>query len=105
MQDEVACDRICDDISRLLLDFPPRSSVRAAYAAAFATHDLAAAFHHAAGLPEDPLWSEAVESLVHFLEVCDEMSVSRSRALLSLRQFVAENADLLAPRVELRRAS
>jgi hypothetical protein len=105
MQYEVACDRICDDISRLLLDFPPRSSVRAAYAAAFATHDLAAAFHHAAGLPEDPLWSEAIESLEHFLEVCDEMSVGGSAALLSLRGFVAENADLLAPRVELKRAS
>jgi hypothetical protein len=105
MQYEVACDRICDDISRLLLDFPPQSSVRAAYAAAFATHDLAAAFHHAAGLPEDPLWSEAIESLEHLLEVCDEMSVGGSPALLSLRRFVAENADLLAPRVELKRAS
>jgi hypothetical protein len=105
MQYEVACDRICDDISRLLLDFPPRSSVRAAYAAAFATHDLAAAFHHAAGLPEDPLWSEAVESVEHLLDVCNEMNVAHSPALLSLRQFVAENADLLAPRIELKRAS
>jgi hypothetical protein len=105
MQYEAACHRICDDISRLLLDFPPPSSVRAAYAAAYATQDLAAAFHHAAGVPKDRLWFDAIESLEHFLDVCDESKIDRSTALRELRSFVGENADLLSPRVELKRAS
>lgn len=104
MQYEAACHRICEDISRLLLDFPRPSSVRAAYAAAYATQDLAAAFHHAAGVPEDPLWSDAIESLGHFLDVCDDSLIGRSAALRGLRSFIAENADLLSPR-ELKQAS
>jgi hypothetical protein len=104
MEYEAACHRLCDDISRLLLDFPPPSSVRAAYAAAYATQDIAAAFHHAAGAPEDPLWSDAIESVDHFIGVCYEANVGRSAALRELRGFVAENADLLSPRFELKRA-
>lgn len=105
MEYEAACHRICDDISRLLLDFPPPSSVRAAYAAGYATQDLAAAFHHAAGTPEDPLWSDAIESLEHFLDICDDALIGRSAALRELRRFVAENADLLSPRLRLKQAS
>lgn len=105
MQYEAACHRICDDISRLLLDFPRPSSVRAAYAAAYATQDLAAAFHHAAGVPEHRLWSDAIESLELFLDICDDSKIDRSAALRELRIFVAENSDLLSPRVQLKQAS
>lgn len=105
MEYEATCDRLCDDISHLLLDFPRPPMVRAAYAAGRATQDLAAAFHHAAGLPTDQRWSDAVESLEHFLDVCSESKIEDAAELRELRRFVAENADALLPRFELKLAS
>ena len=104
MEYEVACHRLCDDISQLLLDGPRKPSRRAAFAAGRATQDLAAAFHHAAGRPADRLWSYAIESLEHFLDLCDDPSASNSSAMRELRRFVDENADLLS-HVELKVAS
>lgn len=79
--------------------------LRVAYAAGRATRDLAAAFHHAAGRPEDQLWSDAVESIEHFLEVCDGSMGTSTAELRELRSFVAENADALQPRFEFKLAS
>jgi hypothetical protein len=92
---EVACDRICDDISQLLLNGPRKPSLRATYAAAVATQDLAAAFHRAAGRSSDHLWSDAIESLDHFLDLCDNARARNSTAMHELRRFVNENADAL----------
>ncbi len=105
MEYEVACDRLCNDISHLLLDFPRPPTVRVAYAAGRATRDLAAAFHHAAGFPNDTRWADAVESLEHFLAVCVESKIERTAEVRELRRFVAENADALSPRFELKLAS
>jgi hypothetical protein len=102
---EAACHRLCDDISHLLLDVPRPPIVRAAYAAGRATRDLAAAFHHAAGLPNDRRWSDAVESLEHFLDVCSESKIEGMAELHELRRFVTENADALSLRYELKLAS
>jgi hypothetical protein len=99
---EAVCHRLCDDISHLLFDRP---RLRVAFAAARATRDLAAAFHHAAGRPADQLWSDAVESVGHFLDVCDESAVAGTAELRELRSFAAENADALRPRFELPLAS
>ena len=104
MEYEVACDRLCDDISHLLFDGPRPPMIRVAYAAGRATRDLAAAFHHAAGHPEHQLWSSAVESVEHFLEVC-ESPIESTAELRELRRFVAENADALRSRFELKLAS
>ena len=104
MEYEIACDRLCDDISRLLLAGPRKPTLRATYAAARATEDLAAAFHRAAGRSEDRLWSNAVASLDHFLEICDGPIVANSNAMRELRRFVGENADVLSY-VELKAAS
>jgi hypothetical protein len=104
MEYEVACQRLCDDISQLLLGGPRKPSLRATFAAGRATRDLAAAFHHAAGRPADQLWSYAVESLEHFLDLCDDPSARNSSAMHELRRFVDENADLQS-RVELKVAS
>lgn len=72
MEYEIACDRLCNDITQLLLAGSNKPSLRATYAAARATEDLAAAFHRAAGRSDDRLWSEAVASLDHFLDLCDQ---------------------------------
>ncbi|MGB8519833.1 MAG: hypothetical protein WCD38_06670 [Candidatus Tumulicola sp.] len=105
MEYEAACDRLCDDIAHLLLDVPRVPIVRAAFAAGRATQDLADAFHHAAGLPDDSRWSEAVESLEHFLDIFSESKVEGATELRELRRFVAENADALSPRSKLKLAS
>ena len=105
MEYEAACDRLCDDIAHLLLDVQRPPIVRVAYAAGRATRDLATAFHHAAGLPNDRRWSDAIESLEHFLDVCNESRIEGSAELRELRRFVAENADSLSPRRELQLAS
>jgi hypothetical protein len=99
MQYEAACDRICDNITRLLLELRPRTS-GAAYSAASATRGIAAAFHHASGTPEDPRWRGAFEHLEDFLDVCDRYPNLRSSAeTLELRGFLEENAELAAPRL------
>ena len=105
MEYETACDRLRDDISHILLDFPRPPMVRAAYAAGRATQDLAAAFHHAAGLPNDRRWLDAVESVEHFLDVCSESRIEGTAELRELRRFVAENADASLPGFELKLAS
>lgn len=105
MEFEAACHRLCDDIRQLLLSGPRAPAPRVAYAAGRATHDLAAAFHRAAGRPEDQLWSDAIESIGHFLDVCDKTVVARRAEVRELRSFVAENADALPRRFELRLAS
>jgi hypothetical protein len=105
MEYEAVCHRLCDDISHLLLDGPRPPVLRVAYAAGRATQDLAAAFHRAAGHPADQLWSDAVESTAHFLDVCDESMVASTAELRELRRFVFENADALQPGFELKMAS
>jgi hypothetical protein len=104
MEREMACHRLCDDISQLLLDGSRKPSLRATYAAARATRDVAAAFHRAAGRSGDRLWYDAIESLDHFLGLCDDSSARSSRAMRELRRFVDENADALSY-VELKAAS
>jgi hypothetical protein len=105
MQYDPACDRICGDIAALLMELRPRTS-GAAYAAACATRSVAAAFHHAAGLPDDALWHEALDSLEFFLAVCDRSATPQAAAASrELRRFVQENADLLKPRYQLALAS
>lgn len=105
MQYEPACDRICDDIAALLLELRPRTS-GATYAAASATRNLAAAFHHAAGRPNDPIWREALESLKFFLEFCDRSApLNGITASRELHRFLAENADVSMPRYEMALAS
>lgn len=105
MEYEVACHRLCDDISQLLLDRTRPPTRLAAFAAGRATQDLAAAFHHAAGRPEDQLWSDALESLERFLDICERSEVKNSAAQHELRRFVAENADVSSPRFQLKLAS
>jgi hypothetical protein len=105
MQFEVACNRIRDAITTSLLEMRPPTS-GAAYAAACATQNVAAAFHHASGIPDDPRWTVALASLQAFLEYCDAFPrMSASAALLELRGFIAENADLSAPHLEHAMAS
>jgi len=96
MEYEVACRRLCDDIAQLLLDGPKKPTLQTTYAAANATIDLAAAFHHAAGQSGDQRWSDAIESLDHFLDLCDDPRARSSSAMHELRRFVDENADLLS---------
>jgi hypothetical protein len=100
MQYEVACNQIRDDIMTLLLDLRPPTT-GAAYAAACATRNVAAALHHASGVPNDPRWTDALTSLQAFLEYFDASPKMRdSVALVELRSFIAENADLGAPHLE-----
>jgi hypothetical protein len=99
MQYEVVCNRIRDDIAGLLLELRPPTS-GAAYAAACAAQSIAAALHHACGLPNDPRWTAALTSLQAFLEHCDSPKMGDSVALLELRGFIAENADLAGPHLE-----
>lgn len=96
MDFEAACHRLCDDIERVLFDKTRPAGLHLAYAAGRATHDLASAFHHAAGHPEDRRWSDAIESIERFLDVCDETRVARTPELSELRTFVAENLDARA---------
>jgi hypothetical protein len=104
LQSEAACNRICDNIMRLLFELPPPAS-RAVFAAACATQDLAAALHRASGLPGDRLWYDAFESLEHFLDLFTETpKLNGSPALAELRDFAAENSDLSA-RLQFKRAS
>jgi hypothetical protein len=105
MEYDAVCNRLCDDISQLLLGGTIPPTKRAAFAAGRATQDLSAAFHHAAGRPEDRLWSTAIESLEHFLDICVDSSVGNSAEQLELQAFLAENVDLLSPRLELKLAS
>jgi len=96
MEIEVACHRLCDDIAQLLLDGPRKPSLQLTYAAGRATRDLAAAFHHAAGRSTDLLWSCAIESLTHFLDLSDYPRAGNSGAMRELRRFVDENSDALS---------
>ncbi|HZY96940.1 MAG TPA: hypothetical protein VFE35_07545 [Candidatus Cybelea sp.] len=105
MEYEIACHRLCDDISHLLLESARPPTRLAAYAAGRATQELAAAFHYAAGRPKDQRWSSAIESVGHFLEICVKSDVGDSPELRELQRFVDENADLLRPRIELKLAS
>ena len=51
--------------------------------------------------PDDPRWTAALTSLQAFLEYCDASpKIGDSVALLELRGFIAENADLSAPHLE-----
>jgi len=91
MQYESACDRLCENISTLLLGLRAPTP-GAVHAAACATYDVAAAFHHAAGVPDDPRWSSAVASLKLFLDHCAWSPwLADLPALLELRAFVEEN--------------
>jgi hypothetical protein len=95
MQNEIVCDRICEDIASLLVHARARSR-QTAFAAAHATRDLSAALHHAAGNPADPLWYEALWSLDLFLERSfGPATLEAARACERLRNFLTENADLL----------
>jgi hypothetical protein len=99
---ETACHRVCDEIADLLVDLRP-STCAPVFAAASATRNLAAAMHHAAGSPQNARWRAAIESLDRFLAFCDGSArLKGSRALLELRGFVKENADLLPSRSEER---
>ena len=104
MEREIARYRLCDDISQLLLAQQGPTQL-AAFAAARASQDLTAAFRHAAGRPEDARWSNALESLERFLNLCDDSAATNLAAMRDLRGFVEENADLLTPFSELKRAS
>ncbi len=100
MEYEVVCNQIRDDITTLLLDLRPPTT-GATYAAACATRNVAAALHHASGVPDDPRWNAALTSLQSFLEYCEDSPKTRdSVALLELRGFIAENVDLSASRLE-----
>ncbi len=91
MEYEVACNQIRDDITTLLLEMRPPTT-GAAYAAACATRNVAAAFHHASGIPDDPRWTAALTSLQAFLEYCAASpKMNDSVALLQLRSFLEEN--------------
>lgn len=95
MQYETVCDRICDDIATVLFDMKPTTKP-AAFAAARATRDVAAAFHHAAGDPIDPRWQEAIGSLKRFLAYTKRSpAIGNSKPLHELAAFVDENADAL----------
>jgi len=92
----MACDQICDDIATVLLEMRPATRM-AAYAAARATRDVAAAFHHAAGDPANPRWRDAVESVERFLGYSGRsLRLRDSVPLHELAAFVNENADLFA---------
>jgi hypothetical protein len=105
LQHELACDRICDDISHLLFELRAPTTGDA-YAAAIATRNVAAAMHRASGRPHDPLWSQAMTSLDRFLDACAPHSIARtSSAFRELRGFLIENADLLGPHVRHQQAS
>ena len=100
MQFEVACNRIRDAITTSLLEMRPPTS-GAAYAAACATQNVAAAFHHAAGDPVNPRWRDAIGSLERFLAYSTRSpGVKNLAPLRELATFVHENADLLAPQHE-----
>lgn len=100
MQYETICDHICDDIASVLLGMKPATPT-AAYAAARATRDVAAAFHHAAGDPVNPRWRDAIGSLERFLAYSTRSpGVKNLPSLHELAAFVDENADLLAPERE-----
>ncbi len=100
MEYEVVCNQIRDDITTLLLELRPPTT-GATYAAACATRNVAAALHHASGVPDDPRWTAALTSLQAFLEYCEDSPKTRdSIAHLELRGFIAENADLAAPHLE-----
>jgi hypothetical protein len=102
MQYEMACHRICDEIADLLVALRP-STCAPVFAAASATRNLAAAMHHAAGGANNTRWHEAIGSLDRFLAFCDGSArLKGSPALLELRAFVDENADLLMLRLEER---
>lgn len=95
MQHEAICDHICDDIASVLLNMKPATRT-AAFAAAQATRDVAAAFHHAAGDPVNPRWREAIGSLERFLDYSERSPrVKESPPHHELSAFVEENADLL----------
>ncbi len=94
-QHEPACDRICDDIAQVLMELRPPTS-GAAYSAAIATKTIAAAMHRAAGRPQDALWGTAVACLDRFVaSYAPRLRNDRLPALLELRAFLDENADLL----------
>jgi hypothetical protein len=100
LQYETICDHICDDIATVLLGMQPATPT-AAYAAACATRDVAAAFHHAAGDPVNPRWRDAIGSLERFLAYSTRSpGVKNLAPLRELATFVHENADLLAPQRE-----
>ena len=91
MEYEIACDRICDGISHLLLE-AGRPTPGMALTAARATRDVADALHHARGVPDDPRWFNAVASLDDFLARCKARGLERSAALRELQAFASENA-------------
>jgi hypothetical protein len=99
LQYEIICDHICDDIASVLLSMKPATPT-AAFAAARATRDVAAAFHHAAGDPVNPRWRDAIGSLEHFLAYSKRSHNVNSAPLRELAAFVDENADLLVPQRE-----
>jgi hypothetical protein len=95
MQNELACNQICEDIASLLAQARGVSRLTA-YHAASATRDVADALHHAAGKPDDQRWHDALSSLESFLTHCGRMLTLRATAArVRLRRFVEENADLL----------
>lgn len=104
MQSESACHRLCDDIADLLLALPSQSA-HAAFLAGRATRALSAALHRASGIPEDPLWYDALESVDRFVEHCaGSRRLEGSFALRDLSGFVEENADVLSFGFQMKRA-
>ena len=90
MEYEAACDRICNNIATLLVEMGP--TPRAAFAAARATRGIADALHHAAGLPNDDRWFDALTNLETFLEIYGTGPRRvKSPALAELRGFLNEN--------------
>jgi len=95
---EAACERICDHIATLLVDMS-RPTPRATFAAARATREIADALHHAAGMPGDGRWNDALVSLETFVNVYEaEPRPVHSPALFELRSFLDENADVMTVR-------
>lgn len=96
MEYETACERICDNIATLLVEIG-RPTSRATFAAARATSEIADALHHAAGVPDDDRWYAALTSLERFVNIYDAGPVHiPSTALSELREFLDENADVVA---------
>ena len=105
MEHAFAFSHLSEDISQVLLGLS-RPSTQAVRAAMDAERDLEAALDAAAGLPGDMHWRAALSRLDTFLARCAESrNLDCSRARRRLEQFIEENADLLPPREELKRAS
>lgn len=77
-----------------------RPTLRATFAAARATREIADALHHAAGAPNDERWGDALDSLETFVSIYDDSRRPvHSPASVELRKFLDENADVAGARL------